>query len=95
MIPRAWKIPGVIRNDALRSIFGGQGVDPHLSQGDVGLEPGDIVGLVPVQFLQAVEAEDATMSMGASKPATKGRNSEAQNQPVIDLFITSNNLSCQ
>ena len=35
------------------------------------------------------------LSMGASKPATKGRNSEAQNQPVIYRVITSNNLSCQ
>ena len=36
-----------------------------------------------------------SLSMGASKPATKGRNSEAQNQPVIYRVITSNNLSCQ
>ena len=35
------------------------------------------------------------LSRGASKPATKGRNSGVQNQPLIFCLITSNNLSCQ
>ena len=33
------------------------------------------------------------MSMGAAQPATKKRNSEAQNRPVNCGFITYNNLS--
>ena len=35
------------------------------------------------------------LSRGASKPATKGRNSGVQNQPLVFCLITSNNLSCQ
>ena len=37
----------------------------------------------------------ALLSRGASKPATKGRNSGVQNQPLVFYLITSNNLSCQ
>ena len=35
------------------------------------------------------------LSRGASKPATQGRNSGVQNQPLVFYLITSNNLSCQ
>ena len=35
------------------------------------------------------------VSRGASKPATKGRNSGLQNQPLVFCLRTSNNLSCQ
>jgi hypothetical protein len=35
------------------------------------------------------------MTRGTSKPATQGRNSGVQNQPLVFYLITSNNLSCQ
>ena len=42
-----------------------------------------------------VMREYPQVSRGASKPATKGRNSGVQNQPLVFCLITSNNLSCQ
>ena len=51
---------------------------------------------IPAAKLNAPIAPRLTqMSRGASKPATKGRNSGVQNQPLIFYLITSNNLSCQ
>ncbi|MHB8392530.1 MAG: hypothetical protein ACYDBH_23600, partial [Acidobacteriaceae bacterium] len=36
-----------------------------------------------------------SLSPGASKPATEGRNSGVQNQPLNFHLITPDNLSCQ